>query len=106
MCAHCRWCFLRRRATGVAIAAESTLAGLAVAAFLKKQGHQVRIFERFEKPRPLGAGLLLQPTGLACLAKLGLDDRALHYGARINHLYGKTADERIIFDLSYSSHES
>lgn len=81
----------------------SGTAGLAVAAFLKKQGHQVRIFERFEKPRPLGAGLLLQPTGLACLAKLGLDDRALHYGARINHLYGKTADERIIFDLSYSS---
>jgi 2-polyprenyl-6-methoxyphenol hydroxylase-like FAD-dependent oxidoreductase len=39
--------------------------GLAAAAFLTRAGHEVRLFERFSQPRPLGAGILLQPTGLA-----------------------------------------
>ncbi|MCC6599034.1 MAG: FAD-dependent monooxygenase [Alphaproteobacteria bacterium] len=79
----------------------SGTAGLAAAAQLKKDGHDTQIFERFEEPKPLGAGLLLQPTGLACLAKLGLDDKALQYGAQINNLYGRSANGTVVFDISY-----
>ena len=39
-------------------------AGLAAALFLARSGHDVEIVERFEKPAPLGSGLLMQPTGL------------------------------------------
>ena len=43
------------------------VAGQAAAILLADAGHAVTVFERFAEPRPIGAGLLLQPTGLAVL---------------------------------------
>ena len=43
-----------------------------------------------QSPSPIGAGLLLQPTGLAVLRALGLADEALARGARVVGLEGKT----------------
>ncbi len=43
------------------------LMGHGIAQVFALAGHDVTIFERFAEPRPLGAGLLLQPTGLAVL---------------------------------------
>ncbi|MEZ0226410.1 MAG: FAD-dependent oxidoreductase, partial [Alphaproteobacteria bacterium] len=84
----------------IAIAGSGT-SGLAAAAFLARDGHNVTVFERFADPQPLGAGLLLQPTGLACLARLGLDGRVLEWGAKIAHLHGQAANGRTIFDIRY-----
>ena len=47
-------------------------AGLATALYLDRFGHRVTLFERFEQPKPIGSGLILQPTGLAVLDDLGL----------------------------------
>jgi 2-polyprenyl-6-methoxyphenol hydroxylase-like FAD-dependent oxidoreductase len=58
-------------------------AGLASALLLQRAGHHVRIFERFETPRPVGSGLIVQPTGLGVLVELGLCDETLALGARI-----------------------
>ena len=77
-------------------------AGLAAAAFLARDGHDVRIFERFEAPRPVGAGLMLQPTGLACLACLGLDRKAIALGARVDGIDGRNAQGARIFDVGYA----
>ncbi|MCW5731282.1 MAG: FAD-dependent monooxygenase [Alphaproteobacteria bacterium] len=79
----------------------SGTSGLAAAAFLSRDGHDVTLFERFATPRALGAGLLLQPTGLACLACLGLDRQAIGHGARIRHLQGKSVDGASVFDIRY-----
>lgn len=76
-------------------------AGLASAAFLADAGFDVTLFERFATAKPVGAGLLLQPTGLACLARLGLDKEAIATGAPIHHLFGRTTKGRVIFDLDY-----
>lgn len=77
--------------------------GLAAAAFLKRSGHTVTIHERFDSPRPLGAGLMLQPTGLAVLAQLGLDKQAISASSRIEGIQGLVArSEKVIFDVSYS----
>jgi 2-polyprenyl-6-methoxyphenol hydroxylase-like FAD-dependent oxidoreductase len=84
----------------IAIAGAGT-AGLAAAAFLARDGHDVTLFERFEAPKPIGAGLLLQPTGLACLARLGLDRAAVGYGQVIMSIYGETVRGIPILDLSY-----
>jgi 2-polyprenyl-6-methoxyphenol hydroxylase-like FAD-dependent oxidoreductase len=84
----------------IAIAGAGT-AGLAAAAFLTRDGHDVRIFERFAEPRPLGAGLMLQPTGLACLARLGLDAAAIEAGQRILGIDGRTVRGAHIFDVHY-----
>lgn len=75
--------------------------GLASAAFLARDGHEVHLLERFAEARPIGAGLLLQPTGLACLARLGLDAGALKLGAVIHDLEGRTAGGRRILAMDY-----
>jgi 2-polyprenyl-6-methoxyphenol hydroxylase-like FAD-dependent oxidoreductase len=76
--------------------------GLAAAAFLARAGHRVRVLERFERPRPLGAGLLLQPTGLAVLAQLGIDREAIGAGARIERLTGETAGGHRVMAMAYA----
>lgn len=76
--------------------------GLATAAFLKRSGHDVSIYERFETPRPIGAGLMLQPTGLAVLARLGLDRHAIEASSKIEGIEGRLVrGGKVIFDLSY-----
>jgi salicylate hydroxylase len=78
------------------------IGGLAAAAFLTRDGHRVTLFERFAAPRPLGAGLMLQPTGLACLAQLGLDRAAIEQGETIARLWGETVSGTRIFDVAYA----
>ncbi|KAB2914800.1 MAG: FAD-dependent monooxygenase [Hyphomicrobiaceae bacterium] len=84
----------------IAVAGAGT-AGLAAAAFLARDGHDVRLFERFAEPRPIGAGLMLQPTGLACLALLDLDERAIERGCIVSGIDGRTVRGARIFDVSY-----
>ena len=78
------------------------VAGQAAAIFLADAGHRVTVFERFVEPRPVGAGLLLQPTGLAVLRALGLADEAIESGATVRGLQGRTASGRIVLDLAYA----
>jgi 2-polyprenyl-6-methoxyphenol hydroxylase-like FAD-dependent oxidoreductase len=75
---------------------------MASALLLHGAGHRVTLFERFDAPRPVGSGLMLQPTGMAVLAKLGLLDDAIRNGARIDRLFGK-AGKRIVLDVGYSA---
>src|SRR5678816_3380764 len=78
------------------------VAGQAAATFLAECGHDVTVFERFAEPRPIGAGLLLQPTGLAVLRALGLDEAALAQGGKVLGLEAKTAGGRAVLDLAYA----
>lgn len=79
-------------------------AGLAVALFLQRDGHRVRIFERFASPQPVGSGLLLQPTGLAVLEQLGLVQELLALGAPIVALQGRDVlSGRRSLDVRYAS---
>ncbi|MGE0733774.1 MAG: FAD-dependent oxidoreductase [Alphaproteobacteria bacterium] len=75
--------------------------GLASALFLRRLGHAVTLFERFAAPQPIGAGLLLQPTGLAVLRALGLYEAAVRQGARIDRLDGRTRNGRTVIDMRY-----
>lgn len=76
--------------------------GLASALLLHRTGHRVTLFERFDEPRPLGSGLMLQPTGLAVLAELGLLDAVLAAGSRIDRLAGRE-DDHIVLDVRYAA---
>lgn len=66
-------------------------AGLAAGAFLARAGHSVTLFERFPEAKPVGAGLMLQETGLAVLAALGAAPNILKLGHRIDRLTGRDA---------------
>ncbi len=79
-------------------------AGLAAALYLSRQGHTVTILEQFDRPVPIGSGLLLQPTGMTILHDLGCLDAALELGNRIDRLYGvETRSNRTVLDVHYSA---
>ena len=75
-------------------------AGCTVALLLAKQGCQVTIFERAVKPKPVGAGIMLQPTGLATLRLLNLEDQIKKNGLPINGIHSVDLKGREIFNLS------
>jgi 2-polyprenyl-6-methoxyphenol hydroxylase-like FAD-dependent oxidoreductase len=77
------------------------IAGQAAAIALARAGHDVTIVERFPQARPVGAGLLLQPSGQQALKRLGLHSEASHWGAPIARLHGQTAGGRMVMDLRY-----
>src|SRR5689334_2121221 len=77
-------------------------AGLAAALALTRSGHKVHIFDQFDEPRPVGSGLIMQPTGLAVLDWLGLGDDLRRLGAPIERLFGREAHSgRIVLDVRY-----
>ena len=77
-------------------------AGQAAALFLARGGHAIEIFERSAELRPVGAGFLLQPTGLRVLDALGLGAAARACGAPIERLHGANAAGRAVMDMRYA----
>jgi 2-polyprenyl-6-methoxyphenol hydroxylase-like FAD-dependent oxidoreductase len=75
--------------------------GLASAILLTRLGHRVTVFETFETAKPLGSGLMIQPTGLAALDVLGLKDSLVRKGAKLTRLHGSTTAGTVIFDVAY-----
>lgn len=76
--------------------------GPAAALLLARAGHAVTLLEQTADPGPVGAGILLQPSGLAVLERLGLRDAVVARGARIERLHGQTAGGRQVLDLAYA----
>ncbi len=79
-------------------------AGQAAALLLSAQGHALSVFEQAAAPGPVGAGFLLQPTGLAVMAELGLLQQALACGQRIERLVGRSHRGRRLMDMRYADH--
>jgi len=78
------------------------VAGQAAATLLAEKGHRVTLYEKFSEPQPVGAGLLLQPSGLAVLRELGLAEAAVAQGARVVGLEARTHRGRSILELHYA----
>jgi salicylate hydroxylase len=79
-------------------------AGLSAALLLKRAGHQIQLFERYDEPRPVGSGLLLQPTGLGVLAELQLLEPILQLGVRIDKLFGRAMpSQRVALEVRYDA---
>ncbi|GAB5347995.1 FAD-dependent oxidoreductase [Alteriqipengyuania sp. 357] len=78
-------------------------AGLAAALLLHRQGHAVTLFERFDQPRPIGSGLMIQPSGLAVLDALGLAPEIFAHGAPIRALHGLNHQGDLALDARYEN---
>jgi 2-polyprenyl-6-methoxyphenol hydroxylase-like FAD-dependent oxidoreductase len=76
-------------------------AGLASATLLARAGHNVTVFEKFAAPQAVGAGILVQPTGLAAMRQLGIEAEVLAHGAQVDWLYGVTPRGRRVIDIRY-----
>ncbi|KAB7765968.1 FAD-dependent oxidoreductase [Xanthomonas maliensis] len=76
-------------------------AGQALAVLLGADGHRLDVFERATTPGPVGAGFLLQPSGLQVLWAMGLLPQVLAHGAPVRRLYGETPCGRAVMDMQY-----
>lgn len=85
----------------IAIVGSGT-AGPAAAIFLARAGHDISLFERAPQKLPIGAGFLLQPTGLSVLHQLGLAEALLPHVAQVSKLYCRTKSGRVLLHLPYA----
>lgn len=69
--------------------------GLAAAIALTQAGHRVQVFDRFESPRPVGSGLVIQPVGQMVLDWLGCGPMVRDWGNPIRTLLGIEAPSGI-----------
>lgn len=76
-------------------------AGSSTALFLNQQGFDVTVFDRNKIPKPIGAGFMLQPTGMLMLHKLGLLEKIASRATPINRLYGINEKNRKVLDLKF-----
>jgi 2-polyprenyl-6-methoxyphenol hydroxylase-like FAD-dependent oxidoreductase len=76
-------------------------AGPAAAVLLQRAGHRVTVFEAVPALGAVGAGVLLQPTGLDVLARLGVLDAILMHGAPVTRLRCRTRAGATVLDLAY-----
>lgn len=77
-------------------------AGQALAILLSGDGHHVDIFEQAPDPGPVGAGFLLQPSGLQVLWRMGLLDAVRAHAAPVQRLHGDTPCGRAVMDMGYA----
>ncbi len=90
----------KNEALRIAIVGAGT-AGSAAALLLHRAGHTVTVFERVPDPGPVGAGIILQPTGMAVLDRLGLLPPVWQRGAPLAGLRCQTSGGRVLLDLRY-----
>ncbi|MEL6328019.1 MAG: NAD(P)/FAD-dependent oxidoreductase [Planctomycetota bacterium] len=83
----------------------SGAAGQAAGALLARAGHAVTIYEQAERIGPVGAGLLVQPTGMAVLDRLGVGEELAELGAPVRRLVGTTRGGRTVMELAYDALE-
>lgn len=76
-------------------------AGLTAAILLARQNIHVTIFEKVHQLEPVGAGLLLQPSGLAVFEHLGVLEEALKLGAVVTGLEGQLPNGQLLVNSHY-----
>ena len=80
------------------------VAGLACATLLRRQGANVVLFDKLEKPQPLGSGIILQPLGLCVLDEIGVGDAIRALGAPILRLFGRAEPHgSVVLDVRYAA---
>ncbi len=88
----------------VAVVGTGTV-GSATALFLARQGHHVTLYEKVAEPQTIGAGIMLQPTGMAVLRALGLEQDVVPRGDRIDRLWVQRATGQKVMELEYAQLE-
>lgn len=79
----------------------SGIAGTASAWQLARLGHSITLFEQAKRCGPVGAGILLQPSGQAVLEQFGLLDAVKSDSAIIDSLHAKHRGGRTLVHLPY-----
>jgi 2-polyprenyl-6-methoxyphenol hydroxylase-like FAD-dependent oxidoreductase len=81
-------------------------AGLAAATAFARAGHSVTVFEKHKSLSPLGAGLLIQPQGVAALDALGVGAAFSAASVPVDRLLGICHRNWTIVDVPYTEAEA
>ncbi len=76
-------------------------AGAAAAVFLKRDGHDVLVFEQAPECRAVGAGFLMQPSGMEVLRELGIYDEVVSHASKVKRLHVLEKDGSDLMELRY-----
>jgi 2-polyprenyl-6-methoxyphenol hydroxylase-like FAD-dependent oxidoreductase len=76
--------------------------GLVSALLLARDGHDVEVVERVTDPRPIGAGMLMQPLGQVVLADLGLAEELTRCSTPVRRIEGRTRRGRTVLAFGYA----
>ena len=80
------------------------MGGLAAAALLADQSHDVTVFDQFDTPRAVGSGLVIQPVGRRVLDVIGAGATARTSGHKIHRMLGRESKTgRRVLDVSYGN---
>ncbi len=79
------------------------IAGAAVAYLLAKSGHEVTVFEQSPECKPIGAGIMLQPSGQKILKRFGILDLIERQSSRLEGLDAFLRSGRPLIRLRYAS---
>jgi 2-polyprenyl-6-methoxyphenol hydroxylase-like FAD-dependent oxidoreductase len=90
----------------VALIVGAGIGGLAAGVALQRAGWSVRIFERAAHPRELGFALLLAPNAVVSLERLGLVERVVEQGSRMDAGEIRGTNGRLLrrFDMGRMRH--
>jgi 2-polyprenyl-6-methoxyphenol hydroxylase-like FAD-dependent oxidoreductase len=81
-------------------------AGLAAGIALARAGHRVTVFEKHPHLSPLGAGLLIQPQGVAALDALGVGAAFRAASVPVDGLLGTCHRDWTLVDIRYEGTEA
>ena len=81
-------------------------AGLAAAVALARAGHSLTVFEKHAAMAPLGAGLLIQPQGVAALDALGVGAAFHAASVPVTRLLGSCHRNWTLVDIAYDEREA
>ena len=80
------------------------IGGLAAAALLARDGHAVTVFDRFDAPRPVGSGLVVQPVGMEVLRAAGAAEEVQTRGAPLAAMFGdEVSGNRTVLSVTYGT---
>lgn len=77
-------------------------AGASAAIALSRAGFKVDVFEQFSQIGPVGAGILIHPSGQLVLEKLKLLDEITSCSEKIEKILVRTKNGKTILDISYN----
>lgn len=75
--------------------------GTATAFFLAKAGHDVTIFEQAAECKPIGAGIMLQPSGQIVVEKMGLLESLAECSKRLGGMVAQLTTGQTLVELRY-----
>lgn len=77
-------------------------AGATIGTLLAREGYHIHVFEKAKSPGPIGAGIMLQRTGMKVLDELGVFDKIKQQGVNIDGFRGHNRKGKKVLSADFT----